>query len=138
MTLILVTYTMDYYKDDHNMNINLNDENVLDEEKKKVKKKRKYYTSNNQDMLIRNGITGEKYAIKKGTKFESELFKVMDTTGRVDEDGFLLNKKKNNPTTNTIYYNSPEEYQRFIGKKLPDFVITNWRKRNGSLKDDTA
>ena len=95
-------------------------------------------TSNNQDMLIRNGITGEKYAIKKGTKFESELFKVMDTTGRVDEDGFLLNKKKNNPTTNTIYYNSPEEYQRFIGKKLPDFVITNWRKRNGSLKDDTT
>ena len=83
---------MDYYKDDQNYN--LNDENILDQEIKKVKKKRKYYTSNNQDLLIRNGITGDKYGFKKGSKSELALFKVMDTTGRVDEEGFILTKKK--------------------------------------------
>jgi len=40
----------------------------------------------------------------------------------------------NNPTTNTIYYNSPEEYQRFVGKKLPEYLILNWRKRNMNSK----
>lgn len=126
---------MDYYKDDQNYN--LNDENILDQEIKKVKKKRKYYTSNNQDLLIRNGITGDKYGFKKGSKSELALFKVMDTTGRVDEEGFILTKRKNNPTTNTIYYNSPEEYQRFVGKKLPDYLILNWRKRNMNSKINT-
>ena len=88
---------------------------------------REYYTSN--DKLVRNGVYGAVYPYNNGSAETSQLFKVIDATGRCDSSGIRLKNKKFNKSSNVVYYNSPSEYMDHRKVKLHQSVIKGWDER---------
>lgn len=78
-----------------------------------VEKKRAYYTSNTIMDFVKNAVSGKKYPFRLGSYETMRLYKVIDSTGLCDKDGFILLKEENrNPECNILFYDSPEQYFR--------------------------
>jgi hypothetical protein len=88
---------------------------------------REYYTSN--DKVVRNGVYGTVYPFDNGTWETSQLFRVIDATGRCDSSGIRLKNKKVNRSSNLVYYNSPAEYTEHRKIKLDPKVVEEWSTR---------
>ena len=103
-------------------------------------KKRAHYTSNTPDSFIKNAITGMVYPWKVGSKDSKRLFKVVDTLGLHDSNGFKLPGRKHrsdvgqvNPNPNHLYYDSPEEFMRHRNCTVGQSLIESWLKTKNEL-----
>lgn len=96
---------------------------------------REYYTSN--DKVVRNGVYGTIYPFSNGSTETSQLFKVIDSTGRCDSSGIRLKNRKINKSSNLIYYNSPEEYMRHrkTRNKVDKHTIKSWENRVQEIEE---
>lgn len=90
----------------------------------KIKRKLiKVFSSSGVGSKIRNAESGFFYKDIVGSKNEDKYFKVSFSVGR-------LNSKNN---SNTLFYNSPEEYMKHMNAQLDDKIIENWREKQSRL-----
>ena len=88
---------------------------------------RLYYPSNCVGGPAVNGVTGLPYGFKAGSIECRALFKVMDTRGNVDENGRHARCVRADP--NTLYFDSPTEYETYAGVQLPETIHDAWDAR---------
>ena len=90
----------------------------------KIKKTRvDCYTSGDAGTYIRNAETGNYYKIKVGSKEEGLFFKVTLSTGEL----------KTRNTSNLLFYDSPEQYEKHIMHDLDDEIKYNWVEKKKLL-----
>lgn len=71
-----------------------------------------YYPSNIQGSKIRNAITGKPYEnCYVGSFAEKNFFKVIDSTGKYNDEGC---KSKYNPNPNKLFFESYFEFEKFF------------------------
>jgi hypothetical protein len=75
---------------------------------------RSYYPSNINGMRILNAVTGIAYDDLVGSKEEVNYFRVLDSTGKFNNNGYKLPQGCYNPSTNKLYYDNREEWMRHI------------------------
>lgn len=73
---------------------------------------RSYYPSNINGMRILNAVTGIAYDDLVGSKKEVNYFRVLDSTGKYNNNGYKLPQGCYNPSTNKLYYDNREEWMR--------------------------
>jgi hypothetical protein len=112
-----------------------NEENVMDKSTKKVGKRR-YYPSNKQQTYIRNAVTGEKYNYMVGSYDQRRFYKMVDTTGTCDSDGFIIKSNNDLPNLNPnhLYYDSPEQCMSHLRISIQPTEIAQWRDRTSIFK----
>jgi len=107
-----------------------------------VEKKREYFTSNIILDYVKNAVSGKKYPYRLGTYESMRLYKVIDSTGRCDKDGFINKYGQVNKQSNILFYDSPEQYAkhkknlRLTGSKhneLWQYNVNKWYNRNTRL-----
>ena len=93
-------------------------------------KKRYYYTSNVPDQFIKNAVTGMKYPWRVGSLDSSRLFKVVDTIGKYDSNGYKMkpnSKNYPNPSPNHCYYDSPQQFMVHRKMIVHSDLIERWQ-----------
>jgi hypothetical protein len=78
-----------------------------------------YYTSSGIGNHIRNAETGEYYESRVGTNDEMLFFSVIITS----------HKCKSKNSSNTLFYQSPEQYMSHFNTMLNRNIIDSWYKR---------
>ena len=73
---------------------------------------RVYYPSNVNGMRILNAVTGLAYDDIVGSKNEINYFRVIDSSGRINNNGYKLPQGCYNPSTNKLYYDNRDEWVR--------------------------
>jgi hypothetical protein len=106
-----------------------------DDVKKSKKGHCKYYPSNKQQALIKNALTGLPYLWRVGTIDEKRLFKVVDTTGTCDGEGYLIRRGGvlPNPNPNHLYYDSPDQCMSHLNLTFEKALIDSWRHTRNDL-----
>ena len=82
-----------------------------------MKNNDKYYPSNTPGTKIKNAITGLPYEnCYVGTPTEKSFYRVIDSTGNYNSEGFKIN---GNPNSNKLFFESYSEFKDFykIGKR---------------------
>ena len=94
--------------------------------------RRCYYPSNKAQTFIRNAVTGVAYPFKVGSKEQSQLFKMVDTRGVCDADGYTIppTDPAPNPNTNHLFYDSPEQCMSNLRISLSPETISQWRTKS--------
>ena len=93
-------------------------------------KKPSYYPSNVPDQLIKNAVTGVEYTWRVGTSDSSRLFKVVDTYGNYDRNGYKIkpnSKGYPNPSPNHCYYDSPQQFMTHRKMTVQPELIEKWK-----------
>lgn len=96
---------------------------------------RLYYPTNNMKGNIVNAHTGAAYDIQVRSHESLRLFKVIDVTGTVDCDGYIMSTDDSrfpNKDGNTLYYDSPEEYMFVMRNKTGENIqpeVRLWKNR---------
>ena len=98
----------------------------------------KYYPSNAKGQYAVNAVTGESYPYKIGTPGALRLFRVKDSTGRCDDEGFLIKRTEGpagpNRDTNYLYYDGPKEYKEHRNPNVSQELIERWNTFQKNLK----
>lgn len=81
------------------------------------------YGSGSHESQIRNAETGEYYKYKVGTMDEDLFFKVMISTGEISSGPL------------TLFYDSPEHYERHQYLVLDDLTKRKWEAKRQSRLD---
>lgn len=76
-----------------------------------------YTTSLTPGFRIRNAVSGSKEPFIVGSKNEDLYFKVSLNTGELSRNTY----------SNTMFFNSPEEYETHFYTKLSDDIKSNWK-----------
>lgn len=116
--------------------VNGYEEIILRTKQPKKLGRRCYFTSNVQDSFIVNAETGVRYPFRVGSNASRCLFKMIDTTGACDRNGFLINKMDEsypNRNPNHIYYDSPEQYMRHQRTTLDSEFVRSYHERVSKL-----
>ena len=109
-----------------------NEENVARRMTEGGKKgKRRYYPSNKPQTFVRNAVTGVKYPFVVGSHEQRQLYKMVDSTGTCDSDGYPLLSRSSLPNFNTnhLFYDSPEQCMSNMRITISDSEINRWRER---------
>ena len=124
---------MSYDKPEEEFNEMFNEERVT----KRKSGYHKYFPSNTQQALIRNAVTGEKYEWLVGSAASAKLFKMVDTTGTCDTDGYVIKSRDSLPNHNPnhLYYDSPEQAMSNLNISLSSELIERWRTRNAAATE---
>jgi hypothetical protein len=72
----------------------------------------KYFPSNKSNSFVRNAITGVPYPFRVGSlECHQCLYKIIDTTGTCDSDGYVITSRKTptNSNPNHLFYDSKEQ-----------------------------
>ena len=100
-----------------------------------------YYPSNTADAPIVHAMTGEPLGFKVGSAAALTLFRVTDSSGRCDEEGYPIRRKdvgadaSLGKTPNKLYYHTPAEYSEHNGgAALPPGVEDHWRARSEKVE----
>jgi hypothetical protein len=120
----------------HNDFVNGYEEIVVTTKEQKKLGRRRYFPSNVQDSFIVNAETGVKYTFRVGSNDSRCLFKMVDTTGVCDKNGFEINPRDAsypNRNPNHIYYDSPEQFMRHQRTTLDPELIAGFKRRQGEL-----
>ena len=96
---------------------------LRDSDGKRSVKKIELYTTGGTGSNIRDAETGEYYGEKVGTKYEDLYFKVSLATGECRS----LNG------SNTLFYLSPQHYERHLYLELDNDTIVNWETKKQNL-----
>jgi len=94
------------------------------------KKKPYYYPSNVPDKFIKNAVTGVEYPWRVGSLDSSRLFKMVDTIGNYDSNGYKIkphNKRYPNPSPNHCYYDSPQQFMTHRKMLVQPEMIERWQ-----------
>ena len=83
-----------------------------------------YYPSNIVNSRIINAISGIVYDDKVGSKKENNYFRVIESSGRFNQEGFKLPPGCYNPNSNKLFYEDKEEWLRHLKmrKISPEFL----------------
>ena len=99
--------------------------------------KRMYYPSNIKAGIIVNAITGEQYKWKNNTIDSLRLFRVIDSTGRCDKDGFYDTMGNHGDTfnkePNVLFYDGPNEYMTHRNATLDPSMVSTWNDSRQKL-----
>jgi hypothetical protein len=106
-----------------------NEENVA--KKSHRSGRRKYYPSNKSQSLIVNAVTGEKYPYKVGSFDQTRLYKIVDSSGTCDGEGYIITSRKEptNPTPNHLFFESPEECMKLMRIDISPENVKGWRAK---------
>jgi hypothetical protein len=99
-----------------------------------TKFKRRYYPSNIPDTFIRDGITGDRYDCKVGSKESLKYFRYIDATGTCNNEGrpHSIKEKEISRDPNYSYFVCPEECMKHLKINFDNIIIQKWyniRKR---------
>jgi hypothetical protein len=75
-----------------------------------------YYPSNIVGTRIRNAVSGITYQHLVGSKDEALYFRVIDATGRCDNNGRKLTQNCSNSNPNKLFYENKQEYLEHRGE----------------------
>lgn len=92
-------------------------------------KKPSYFPSNVPDRFIKNAMTGVEYPWRVGSLEALRLFKVVDTFGNYDSNGYKLKpsaKSYPNPSPNQCYYDSPQQFMTHRKMTVQPELIARW------------
>jgi hypothetical protein len=92
----------------------------------------RYFTSNKPQAFIKNAVTGVPYPYVVGSKEQSLLYKLVDTTGMCDPGGYAIKTRNNlpNPDTNHLFYDSPEQCMSHLHLTLNPTEVALWHERH--------
>ena len=104
-----------------------NEDNVA--KKSHRSSRRKYYPSNKSQSFIVNAVTGAKYTYKVGSWDQSRLYKIVDTTGACDGEGYVITslKEPTNPSPNHLFFDTPEECMKHMRIQISPEQVKMWR-----------
>ena len=107
------------------------EEDVMEKNVKK-RGKRRYYPSNKPQTNVRNAVTGVKYPYLVGSADQRALYKMVDSTGTCDGDGFMITSKYDLPNSNPnhLFYDSPEQCMSNLRISIQPDDIARWRERS--------
>ena len=114
-----------------------NEENVANRMTDGGKKgKRRYYPSNKPQTFVRNAVTGVKYPFLVGSHEQRQLYKMVDSTGTCDAEGYPIKQRSLLPNLNTnhLFYDSPEQCMSNLRITISDAEINSWRERTQILE----
>jgi len=98
---------------------------------------RMYYPSNATGSIIVNAITGKPYPWRSGTIDSLRLFRVVDSSGRCNNQGFYdrhgNNHKTFNKEPNILYYDGPNEYMMQRKTRVDPMLVSEWNTTRGEL-----
>ena len=99
--------------------------------------KRMYYPSNKKGGGIVNAITGQPYQWKSGTIDTLRLFRVVDSSGKCDKNGFYDRRGNHRETfnkePNILYYDGPSEYMNHRKTRVDPGLVSAWNETRGQL-----
>jgi hypothetical protein len=96
----------------------------------KQSKRPRYFPSNNPQAFIKNAVTGVPYPYAVGSKEQSLLYKLVDTTGTCDAEGYVIKSRDNLPNSNTnhLFYDSPEQCMSHLHLSLNPTEVSKWHE----------
>jgi hypothetical protein len=94
----------------------------------KRSKRPKYFPSNKPQVFIVNAVTGVPYPYVVGSKEQTLLYKMVDATGRCDEDGYTIKAADDLPNFNTnhLFYDSPEQCMSHLRVTINQADVKRW------------
>jgi hypothetical protein len=95
---------------------------------KKKSKRPRYFPSNKPQSFIKNAVTGLPYPYTVGSSEQSLLYKLIDTTGTCDVDGYVIKSRSElpNPNTNHLFFDSPEQCMSHMRLTLNPAEVKRW------------
>lgn len=98
----------------------------------KRSKRPHYFPSNKPQAFIRNAVTGVPYPYMVGSKEQSLLYKMVDATGRCDEEGYLIKARSDLPNSNTnhLFYDSPEQCMSHMRITINPSEVKRWHEQH--------
>ena len=100
--------------------------------------RRRYFTSNKQNSFIVNAETGSTYSFRVGSNESRYLFKIVDTTGVCDSNGYELNPRDDsypNRNPNHIFYDNPEQFMKHQRTTMDPYFSEQFKKRIASMRE---
>jgi hypothetical protein len=112
---------IDFYEDDI---VNRN------QKSEKRSKRPRYFPSNKPQSFIKNAVTGVPYPYVVGSKEQSYLYKIVDSTGTCDSEGYVIKTRSDLPnhTTNHLFYDSPEQCMSHLRLSLNQDDVKRWHE----------
>ena len=101
--------------------------------------RRRYFPSNVENSFIVNAETGVPYLFRVGSRESLRLFKMVDTIGTCDKNGFVLNPKDEaypNRSPNHIFYDSPGQFEKHQRTTLAPHFLENFNKRKATFTEN--
>jgi len=91
-------------------------------------KRPRYFTSNKPQMFIRNAVTGVPYPFVVGSAEQSSLYKLVDTTGTCDSDGYVIKSRNDLPNFNPnhLFFDSPEQCMKHMHITISSQHVKKW------------
>lgn len=97
------------------------------------RRKRLYFPTKLRSRIV-NAKTGLSYPYYQGSYEELQLFKIIDSTARCDEHGFLQTRSDPvNRDPNFLYYDNPEQFMRHRQILLPKERISKWYANHSKM-----
>jgi len=124
----------DYYEERY-------ERNRKNQSNEKQSKPPRYYPSNRQQSFIKNAVTGVPYPFMVGSKEQSLLYKLVDTTGTCDSDGYAIKLRSNLPNANPnhLFFDSPEQCMSHLRLTLNPVQVKQWHDaHSNSLNVDDS
>lgn len=84
-----------------------------------------FYPSNIVNSRIVNALSGMAYDDKVGSKEEVNYFRVIESSGKYNHEGFKLPHGCYNPNSNKLFYETKEEWNRHLKMRRisPEFLV---------------
>ena len=103
---------------------------VATQKTEKRSKRPRYFPSNKPQMLIKNAVTGVPYPFLVGSKEQKMLYKIVDTTGMCDKEGYVIKDRNDLPNldTNHLFYDSPEQCMTHLRVVINPEDIRRWKE----------
>ena len=84
-----------------------------------------------------NAVTGMQYRHKIGTLASKELYKVVDSTGQMNRNGYRISKREpRNPNPNHLYYDDPQQFSNHSGIWVDPLFVKQWLKEHRSTEQE--
>ena len=112
--------------------------------------RRRYYPSNVPQSFICNAATGVAYPYKVGSKEQSFLYKIVDTTGTCDANGSAIRRYTEtsdaegnsvktqsilpNSNTNHLFFDSPEQCMAHLQVTIQPADVARWHETHRSME----
>jgi len=98
---------------------------------------RMYYPSNNKGGIIVNARTGVPYPWRTCSINELRLFRVVDSSGRCDSQGYFdrggNHRETFNKEPNRLYYDGPNDYMKHRKQNVDPAIISAWNDTRAQL-----
>jgi hypothetical protein len=128
-------YIMHYEKPD----LDIYEEYLVnrDQQNAKRSKRPRYFPSNRPQAFIKNAVTGVPYPYVVGSKEQLLLYKIVDTTGTCDPEGYVIKDRSDLPNhhTNHLFYDSPEQCMSHLRLSLNPADVKRWHDNHTERMD---